>query len=66
LATFTTRVGKRPNRSPPFTAPPIANWWLPQPWLVPSPLLVKVRPKSLAVKVVTPLRGLMLPSAVSR
>jgi hypothetical protein len=28
-------------------------WWPPQPWSQPSPLAAKVRPKSLAVKVVT-------------
>jgi hypothetical protein len=42
-----------PQYRPPCTAPPTTKWWLPQPWSLPSPLLVSVRPKSLAVKLVT-------------
>ena len=66
LLFYKPTVGKRPYRSPPFTAPPMTRWWLPQPWSVPSPLLVKVRPKSLAVKVVTLLRAPSVPRLVSK
>ena len=31
----------------------MTTWWLPQPWSEPVPLLARVRPKSLAVNVVT-------------
>ena len=44
-------------------------WCEPQPWSVPSPLLVKLRPNSDAVKVVTWLRMSppgMLASTVSK
>ncbi len=45
--------GAAPTKLPPFTAPPITNCDEPQPWSVPSLLLTSVRPKSVAVKVVT-------------
>jgi len=66
LAFFVPSTGNVPKSLPPSTAPPITKWWLPQPWSVPSPLLVKVRPKSLAVKVVTRLRAPIRPSVESK
>jgi hypothetical protein len=47
---LTLTEGSWPWKRPPRTAPPTRKWWLPQPWSLPSPLLVSVRPKSLAVK----------------
>jgi hypothetical protein len=41
------------------------NWWPPQPWSVPSPLTLRVRPKSEAVKVVTWFRRPSSPRAAS-
>lgn len=37
----------------PLTAPPTMKWWLPHPWSDPSPLELRVRPKSDAVNAVT-------------